>query len=209
MTRVAVSTGAVVLAAGNASRFGAAKQVLSIDGTPMVRRAVLTALAAGLAPVVVVVGAHAQAVRESLAGLDIHFADNPDWMDGMGGSLAYGVNAALTQAPRLQVLMVLLADQPSIQPTDLQAMLEQHARHPDRILAAHYGGHSGPPCLFPASTFAELALLTGPEGARGVLKRHAKSVDTFALPSAALDIDTPADHAAWLAGHRSIEPDAK
>lgn len=201
-----MDTGAVLLAAGNASRFGSAKQVLSIDGRPMVRHAAMTALAAGLAPVVVVVGAHAQQVIESLSGLDIHLVHNPDWSGGMGGSLACGVKAALKHAPSLQAMMVLLADQPAIRSADLHAMLEQQAHRPDRILAAYYEGHTGPPCIFPAGIFEELGKLSGSEGARQVLKRHADAVDTWAMPSAALDIDTPADHAVWLASHRTSEP---
>jgi len=109
--------------------------------------------------------------------------------------------------PSLSAMMVLLADQPAILASEIKAMLEQHARRPGRILAAHYTGHLGPPCIFPTGTLEELAALAGPDGARGVLRRHAALVDSYPLPSAAFDIDTPADHAAWLAKQRLMTPD--
>ncbi|SFS14058.1 molybdenum cofactor cytidylyltransferase [Dyella sp. OK004] len=189
--------GAVVLAAGNASRFGAAKQTLPIKGMPMVRLVAMAALEAGLSPVVVVTGAYGDAVARSLDGLAVHRADNPDWTSGMGTSLAFGVTAAAAQAASLQAVLVLLADQPAITAADLRGMLEAHASAPERILAARYEDHLGPPCIFPRTIFDELMALRGPHGARLLLKHHATCVDAYDLPSAALDIDTPADYAAW------------
>ena len=58
-TRIVESLGQVagiVLAAGASSRMGRNKMLLALDGETLVRRAVRVALAAGLAPGVVVVG---------------------------------------------------------------------------------------------------------------------------------------------------------
>lgn len=198
MKPVHAPAGAVLLAAGKASRFGAPKQVLLIEGEPMVRRMAIAAVAAGLKPVVVVTGAHHELVAASLEDLDIHIINHEDWSRGMGGSLAAGVKAMLELVPSLPSMMVLLADQPSIGAMELTEMLQVHARSPGRILAASYDGHLGPPCLFPRSCFGELAALGGERGARAVLEQYAGRVDTHDLPAAAFDIDTPADHASWL-----------
>jgi molybdenum cofactor cytidylyltransferase len=196
------SVGAVLLAAGSGRRFGAAKQIVLVDGLPMVRRTAMAAINADLAPVIVVIGAHGDTVRPCLAGLPVHIAENLDWASGMGGSLALGVRMALTQAPMLPALLVLLADQPGIGAADIRAMVEAYARVPDRIQAARCEDHLGPPCLFPHAYFDELASTAGPYGARGLLERHAAAVDTLELTSAAFDIDTPADLAAWQARDR-------
>lgn len=190
--------GAVVLAAGQASRFGSAKQTLPIKGVPMVRRVAMTALEAGLSPVVVVTGAHNEEVVRSLDGLAVHLAHNPDWSSGMGTSLAFGVAAATAREASLQAVLVLLADQPAITAADLCGMLDTRASAPERILAARYEGHLGPPCIFPRAIFEELTTLGGPHGARSLLERHVTLVDAYDLPMAAIDIDTPADYAAWL-----------
>lgn len=196
-------TAAVLLAAGNASRFGTAKQSLLIDGVPMVRRAAMAALDAGLSPVIVVIGAHGDAVEHSLGGLPVQLTGNPDWASGMGSSLALGVRTAVATETLPHEVLVMLTDQPGILAAELNAMIEAHASAPERIRAARYEGHLGPPCLFPRAYFDELIAMDGTSGARRLLERHADCVDAHDLPSAAFDIDTPADHAAWLAkqGH--------
>ncbi|RAO76295.1 nucleotidyltransferase family protein [Dyella jiangningensis] len=207
MTSASATIGAVLLAAGNASRFGAPKQLLMLDGEPMVRRMAMAAVAAVLSPVVVVTGAYHEQVLASLGDLDVQVIEHRDWSSGMGGSLAAGVRAIAEQAPSLTSVMLLLADQPSIDATDLARMLKAHARRPDRILAARYDGHLGPPCLFPRFCFDELAALHGTHGARALLDTYAERVDAHDLPAAAFDIDTPADHARWLARYRLEQPD--
>ena len=78
---------AVVLAAGGSRRLGKPKQLVRRHGQSLVRRTVTAALGAGCAPVVVVLGAHADAVRVALAGLDVVTLVNPDWRTGLASSL--------------------------------------------------------------------------------------------------------------------------
>jgi molybdenum cofactor cytidylyltransferase len=47
--------------------------------------------------------------------------------------------------------------------------------------------------VFPVDLFDELAQLQGDRGARTLLSRHPGRVVGVSMPSAALDIDTPAD----------------
>jgi molybdenum cofactor cytidylyltransferase len=195
-------TGAVILAAGSSSRYGALKQVIAIDGEPMVRRIARNALAAGLHPVVVVVGAQSDRVVDCLVNLDIHSVPNAEWAAGMGGSLSTGTRALLQLPVELRSLMVMLADQPAISIDDLERMLTLHAQSPDRILACQHQGELAPPCIFPLAYADELAALNGPAGARALLQQHASQVQGIDLPSAFLDIDTPDDYAAWQASHK-------
>jgi CTP:molybdopterin cytidylyltransferase MocA len=189
--------GAVILAAGSASRFGALKQVIAIDGEPMVRRIARNALAAQLHPVVVVVGAQGDRVIECLNNLDVLPIENAEWSTGMGRSLAEGVKALLAQASALRSLMVLLADQPSIRVGDLENMIAAHRRSPARILASGSADVFGPPCIFPIGFAHELSTLEGSRGARDLLEKYGTQVDIFDLPSALLDIDHPDDYSRW------------
>lgn len=197
-------TGAVILAAGSASRYGALKQVIAIDGEPMVRRIARNALAVRMHPVVVVVGAQRDRVIDCLNNLDVHPVDNEDWSAGMGSSLSTGVKALMAQAVPLRALMVLLADQPAISDDDLEKMLAAHAQSPERILACQHEGQRSPPCIFPVAYASALSALDGTSGARFVLERYASFVDGFDLPSAFRDIDTPDDYDSWQADrHKS------
>jgi molybdenum cofactor cytidylyltransferase len=203
VTALPLQVAAVILAAGEARRYGSPKQLLSIDGEPMVRRIASNALAAGLRPVMVVVGSGAQRVRECLDLPDVHTVENIHWASGMGSSIAAGVRALMMQPTSWQSLMVMLADQPAIRVEDLARMLATHAQSPQRILACQHEGRFGPPCIFPWSHASELAALDGASGAHVLLQRHAATVDGFDLPAAFFDIDTPEDYAAWLA-HRGV-----
>src|SRR5688572_2416154 len=71
--------GAVILAAGASVRMGTLKQLLPIQGQPLLVRAVEAALASDAWPVVVVLGAQAEAIRPALARLPVLIADNPAW----------------------------------------------------------------------------------------------------------------------------------
>ncbi|MGH8517768.1 MAG: nucleotidyltransferase family protein, partial [Panacagrimonas sp.] len=90
-------------------------------------------------------------------------------------------------------------------PYDLRALLEEHAAHPDAIVAADHGGDTlGPPCLFPARDFPALVALDGDRGARVLLRQHPERVRRVSMPRAALDVDTPEDLA--RAAHPTQRP---
>ena len=82
---------ALVLAAGSSSRLGRPKQLVVVDGEPLLRRTVRIAGEAGFAPIYVVLGAEQEGCRAALAGLDVAIVDNPQWSEGMGSSLRQGI----------------------------------------------------------------------------------------------------------------------
>ncbi|HSW14754.1 MAG TPA: nucleotidyltransferase family protein [Solimonas sp.] len=186
----------LLLAAGEASRYGSAKQALSIDGVPMVRRAAQAALATG-AELTVVTGAHAAKVIEALAGLPLTLLHNDLWAEGMGESIGCGFRHLIGNTAGSAATIIALADQPQVDAAALQALIEAHRHAPTRIIAADHGSTRGPPCLFPAAHYSELAALSGAQGARKLLERHAALVTALAMPAAAIDIDTPEDYRRW------------
>lgn len=187
----------VVLAAGEASRFGSAKQLLAIDGEPMVRRAARAALAV-TDRVAVVTGAHRDAVERALDGLPADRAFHAGWAAGMGSSLAFGVRHVRKRDEALDAIMVCLADQPAIGAPHLLALAEAARAEPAQIAASAYGdGTLGVPCVFPARFFDALQALDGSEGARHLLRRHAHEVRDVPMPDARIDIDTPHDYRSW------------
>ena len=206
MTDGPPAIGAVVLAAGGSSRLGGGtpKQLLAYGGRALVRRAAEAALAAATAPVVVVLGARAEAVREALAGLPVRVVVNAAWAEGMSTSVAAGVRALLdatADGPALDGALLTLADQPLVDAAALGALVRAFAERRTPIVAAEYGGVVGAPALFARARLdALLALPPGDRGA-GALLRGAAAHELTRVPlaAAALDVDTPADAAALLA----------
>src|SRR5436189_6427168 len=82
----------VILAAGASRRMGRNKMLLELEGESLVRRAAQRALAAGLSPVVVVIGHEADRLRAELKGLPLELAVNPDYTGPTSGSLHRGLN---------------------------------------------------------------------------------------------------------------------
>lgn len=203
MTAVSIAT--ILLAAGDASRYGGPKLLLKIDGVPMVRRAALAAVEAGTR-VVVVTGAHRVEVEACLRGLDLVCTFNGSWREGMGGTIAHGVGHVRRAMPAASACLVMLADQPSITAADFERFVAAVDAAPQRILAARYGDIVGAPCLFPSRYFEELAGLSGDGGARVVIRRHADCIDEMPVPHAALDIDTPDDYLRYVRASAAGSP---
>lgn len=181
----------LLLAAGEGSRFGGAKQLADITGEPMVRRVARILLETDM-PVIVVTGAYADDVETVLDDLPLSVARCEDWQLGMGSSLAYGVCELASMFPGASGVLVCLADQPLVDSASLSRMLQRHAQMPDRVLATEQSGTQGPPVLFPRDCFEALTLLSGPHGARAVLQNEAARTELFTSANM-LDVDTPED----------------
>lgn len=203
MSTVSIAT--IVLAAGEASRYGLPKQLLQLEGVPMVRRAALAAIEAGTR-VVVATGAHRTEVEACLDGLDLVCNFNASWREGMGRSIAHGIGHVLREVPRASACIVMLADQPHITARDLRRFVAAANAGSHRIIAARYAGITGAPCLFPRKYFKELAALSGDRGARMLIRHHADCVDELPVPHAALDIDTAEDYARYAQMPAPVAP---
>ncbi len=181
--------GAVVLAAGGSSRLGRPKQLLVHEGRTLVRRAAEAAVAAGCEPVVVVLGAHGEAVAAELTGLPVRTVDNPEWQLGMGRSLRVGVRAL----PEVEAVLVLLCDQLRVDAAHLRVLVDTFARTHAPIVASGYEGARGVPALFSRALLPELEALEADQGARKVIVRDPSRVVEVPLAGGGEDVDTAAD----------------
>ena len=185
--------GAIILAAGASTRLGRPKQLLPHDGQPLVSRAALAALHAGLAPVIVVLGAHAAAIRPALANLGVIVVENISWPEGLGASIRAGIGALDTHAPALAGVLLALCDQPHFTAASVERLLHAFAAPGITIAATNYEKIPGVPALFSSTHFPALRKLGGAEGARPVIAAHRANTAVVDLPDLACDIDTPAD----------------
>jgi molybdenum cofactor cytidylyltransferase len=185
---------AVVLAAGGSTRFGQPKQLAILRGEPFVRRVVAAANAAGCAPIVVVVGADAAQITSALAGLSVSIAEHQNRSNGLGSSIAVGVEHVANIAADLDAVILLTCDQPFVNAAALRQLIQLHLETGKPIVASAYAETLGIPALFDRSCFVDLLQLKGDSGAKGIILARRHDVTLFNFPAAATDIDTAADY---------------
>ncbi len=205
--------GAVVLAAGEAKRFGALKQVLPWRGVPLVAHVADQALACpDIQRVAVTMGAGKAAVQAALGERDVQGVSVPDWAAGQSRSVLAGLIAVVHPASdtgqaqynnqaklrpipsgQLDAALFLLADQPGVSPELLSALIQRHRETLAPVVAPRYGAQRGNPVLFDRATFVEFATLQGDIGARPILQAHADEIAwvDWATPDILQDIDSP------------------
>ena len=180
----------VLLAAGSSYRFGSTKQLQTIDGSPMVARTARLCESICAYRSVVVLGNDWAAVHNACAPLSGFLVINPDHKTGIASSIRQGVAAVRTQADGL---LLMLADQPSVNAAHLQVLAARWQASPNTIIASAYADTMGPPIIFPKQDFDALTELKGDAGAKSILLDRSERLQTIACEDAALDIDVPED----------------
>jgi len=176
-------TAAIVLAAGASTRLGEPKQLVMLGTETLLDRAVRIASEAGCSPVIVVLGAEAEQIREQCDLSGAVIVMNPRWQEGMASSIRVGVSAVGGAGG----VVLMTCDQPAVTPEHLLALTAS-----GDVTASAYAGRRGVPAFFPALSFSALMELTGDAGAQKLL-RNAAAVE---LASGELDVDTAADRTA-------------
>lgn len=190
-------TAVLLLAAGASRRLGQPKQLLPLGGQPMLQR-IAQRLLSPAWRLYVVVGAAADEVAPLLAPLPLQPLFHPHWAEGMGSSIAFGVDAILRAQPATTTLLIAVADQPLLQAQQLQALLDLQQQSGQAAVASRYDENSwGTPCLFTHGCFERLRQLQGEQGAKSIMHYFSPLPPTcIAFPEGITDIDSPAD---WLA----------
>jgi CTP:molybdopterin cytidylyltransferase MocA len=182
----------LLLAAGAGTRLGRPKALVELGGRRLVERGVDMLRAAGCAPVVVVLGAAADHVLDTVDLGDAPVMVNPDWAGGIGSSLRVGLAA---QPADVRAVVVALADQPLIGRAAI-SRLAAAWRAGAVAAVATYGGEARNPVLLDRSVWADVgAAAIGDKGARALLRNHLEQVTPVPCDGTGspFDLDTPAD----------------
>ena len=182
---------AVVLAAGGSRRLGQPKQLLKRGGETLVHRAVRLALETQPQRVLLVVGGHAQAVCDAVADLEVEVVMNTGWEEGLASS----VRAAALALAGSQVRCLLLAcDQPALQHSHLQQLLEGAAVSSSACAATVHGDALGIPVVVSPEMLQQARELVGDRGLRAVLQRLPReALHVLEAGELQFDLDTPDD----------------
>ena len=186
MQKERFSIGCVVMAAGNAKRFGENKLDAVVDGKTLIERALDAVPVEKLSAVCVVTQydeVDALAVR-----LGFRRVRNDRPQDGLSRTVRLGVEALEHECG---AILFLVSDQPLLRRESVAALLDFYRGHPGRIVAAAHDGKRGNPCVFPAKYFPELRALTGDVGGSAVIRAHADDLLLFEVDARELaDVDT-------------------
>jgi len=186
----------IILAAGKSERFGQPKQLLPWGDKTVLEQVVETALASPLACVVVVLGYMAGEMASLLEDKPVQVVLNEGWQEGIASSIRVGLSAL---EPETEAALFILADQPTVRPATIAALLRRYHETRRPIVAPVFRGRRGNPVLFDRSTFLELASLRGDIGGRALITSHPQWMETVEVDDEGVifDIDTPQD---WAAG---------
>jgi len=175
---------------------GKPKQLLLYKGKRLLQHVTQVALGSIANPVVIVTGANAELVKKELTNTKGILAENKEWAEGMGSSVRCGLNTLLQADPSTDAVILMVCDQPYVNPKLLNDLLATQQETGEPIVTSQYVNISGPPALFHKIIFPELLALRGDAGARKIVERHANEIATVLFPKGNIDIDTAADYEA-------------
>ena len=181
-----MKTAALILAAGEASRFGSVKQLARIGGKPMLQHCIDTANSLFPGAVYSVLGKNSDEVCRYISSTTIII--NSQWQQGLGSSIAIGVTHLQDD---FDAILVLLADQPRIKSHHLEQLIELFDNQ--QVACTQYNSHLGVPAIFGKAYFNGLMNLNGDKGGKELLESICPAPKALVLGNVADDIDYPED----------------
>jgi molybdenum cofactor cytidylyltransferase len=189
-----IKYGIIILAAGNSSRLGEPKQLLSWQNNSLIRNVVEQSQKIPQAITMVVTGASADLIENELAGQHVFTRHNAAWSTGMASSIKTGVSELLLLYPSLDAVLIMVCDQPFLKSSIIHSLIEEYIRTGKNIIASAYNNTLGTPVLFSRKYFTDLLQLQGQEGAKKIIITHPEDVSSIYFPSGEIDIDTKEDY---------------
>lgn len=171
---------------------GRPKQLLPLDGCPLIEHALRALAASRVDEIVVVAGSLYDVFAPLCRKYRARIVRNPDPASDMMKSVCIGLSAARIDTSGI---LIFPADYPRIMVETINRLLAEHDKSPRDILVPTCGGRRGHPVIFPRY------LLRGFGSGitlRDIMRLHAAHVRHVPVDDAGilLDIDTPEEYAA-------------
>ena len=187
----------VLLAAGRSTRMGRPKQLLPLNGRPLLQHVIDAAAQSRLDELVLVLGHHADEIRAAIeVPRRMRVVVNAEFNEGQSSSLRVGLRNADARAA---AVAILLGDQPEISTDLIDVVVEAFQKGTAPILrpvfASASGRIPGHPVILARTVWSEWTRLSGDEGARSLMSTHPEWVHELTVESEApRDVDTEADY---------------
>lgn len=181
----------IILAAGNSSRLGQAKQLVTLHGESLLTRQCKIAKKI-TANVSCVLGFQAQKMKQHIHDSSIKIVVNEQWQEGLASSISKGV-AVIDEDTT--AVMLMLVDQWQLEVKHYLRLKNRWLTKPEHIISAgqliNDKELTTPPVIFPAYCFSHLVQLSSGSGAKSVIKRFHHHLISELMPEAFVDLDIP------------------
>ncbi|MDC7995338.1 nucleotidyltransferase family protein [Altibacter sp. HG106] len=182
----------LLMAAGGSSRMGQPKPLLPWHQTTLIEHQ-LSVLQQLSDKVFVVLGAHSEGIVPVLSNYSVETVINATWKQGMGRSIALGVEKAVKTHPEIQGILIALVDQPLIGMEHFKQLLSEFKPDAQQIIVSkeREADWWGAPVLFDRHFFPELQTLSGDTGAKKLSMKYTHSLVLVPCDTSLEDMDTP------------------
>jgi CTP:molybdopterin cytidylyltransferase MocA len=186
----------LIIAAGGGRRIGGPAALLHQGETPLVDRVLETLRESGCDPVVVVLGAAANRVRDAAGLHGAKVVVNRAWGTGIGSSMRAGLDALKDKAT--EAVVVVPVDMPGVTADAVRRVAA--LPYPDVLVCATYDGLRSYPMLFGRRHWPGISTLAKADvGARAYLLAHKDEIVDISCDEVAdgVRVDSPELVAAW------------
>lgn len=201
-----LAVGAVLLAAGSGSRMGKRpKSLLELGGVPLIRRQLIALSGAGVDELVVVLGHYAEQIEPAVQDFPVTLVRNLDPDAGQVSSLRLGLQAL---SPKIDAVLVALADQPLINSQDISDLIGAYKKRPEgaQVVQPTVDGQPGNPVMFSSDVREQILAGEAHVGCKQWQAAHAEAVHRWETTNQRYrtDVDSPQDIEALAerTGHR-------
>ncbi|MCU0366946.1 MAG: nucleotidyltransferase family protein [Bacteroidales bacterium] len=183
----------IVLAAGESKRMGSPKMSLPFRQKTIIETVIANVMASKVEKSIVVLGANHDEVLSLTEKYPVVNCFNANYKAGMLSSVKCGFEHL---PPDFRAALVLLGDQPMIDTEVIDLVIETYNKSDRGIVVPVHNGKRGHPLLVDNRYREEIYGLAGPDGLRGLLKKHPEDIlEVESLHSSVLkDIDTHEDY---------------
>jgi molybdenum cofactor cytidylyltransferase len=183
---------AVILAAGESRRMGAPKALVPYRGSTFVEHLLEVTRHTRVGLTRIVVGAHADAIREKLSSHAAAIVVNQDWAKGQLSSIQTAIRSLPEEGSCGMILCPV--DHPIVSAALVARLIAEFDSSGKAIILPTYRERRGHPLIFRASLYPELLAASPEVGAREVVWAHADEISEVSTEEEGviLNINDPA-----------------
>ena len=173
-----IQIGTILLVAGEGSRLGGIpKSLMKIDGVSLLERHIQTLSTFVTQAPIVVTGFYADSIREQMKQQQVQWVHNPNPEAGQSGSVRLGLEALHESNPNLDVILMMLGDQPFLNEADIRQLIENFkVRKSGQFLLPMVEGKRGNPVLLSGGALKKIIENGSGMTVRQYMDQHSEEV---------------------------------